>query len=452
MSGKPSEISGKISKPSHGQDYQISGDPTHISGECAASEKASHISGKVSNISGKQSSGKPSATSGKLSSHLDGESVPIMSDDFSTCCPCMNKMAKTQSTHHNCTCICHENPEMSITDKKVSEVKSNPTNMSSKPSAVTSAHDKNVGAEASAIKKEPESETVFCESENCPAKLESIDISKLDDVTLKQKIETDKKENCECREQIKEIRRALNKIKCACTEAETKVGKSKPFIKQASAFGQTMSGLKLALHNLQEKCKAKDKMIEAMTGELKSRTSSNTFDKVLNTSLPDVLDYDKAKEVRSANGSRDDRYPTNVLYSMNEERETKVCNFESKMTKAMSTERQKVRPRSSRMCKCGRTHRDRDTQRVNLSGFEIIDIRRITQDSIIIKWKSPKSNLVTGYDIFVNGVHKSKVMSGGRTSAMIHSLDLSSTIQITIYCVTKCGRCEPPAIAIYEIK
>lgn len=310
-------------------------------------------------------------------------------------------------------------------------------------SVVASNHNKNLQVKSSLVNK---SSTV--KQSNRTTQLESIDISKLDDVTLMSKIETGRKENCECREQIKEIRRALNKIKCACTEAEMKAGKNKAVFKQPAAFGETMSGLKLALQNLQEKCKAKDKMIEAMTGELRARTSSNTLNKVLKSSFPDVLDYDRAKFVKTAS----DAHSTNVIYPVAEERVTKVDDYDTKMSNAMLAERPKSRPKSSKSCKCGKIHKDRESTRINLAGFEIIDIRRITPDSIIIKWKSPKSNQVTGYDIFVNGVHKSKVMSGGRTSAMIHSLDLSTTIQITIYAVTKCGRCEPPAIAIYEIK
>lgn len=278
---------------------------------------------------------------------------------------------------------------------------------------------------------------------------EIIDISKMDNEALMRKIQVDKQENCKCREQIKELRRALDKIKCSCTEAEMKAIRStasgKPFVKQASAFGQTMSGLKFALNNLQEKCKAKDRLIEVMTGELKMRTSCNTFDRVLNTNAnTDVPDYDRADDVRSLD--RPDN-TTNILFSVNEEREVGHTKVRQKYTEYTGHRHKK----KSKQCKCGKHHKDRVASNVDLSGFEVVDIRRITQDSIIIKWKPPQSNLINGYDIFVNGVNKSKVMSGGRTSAMVHSLDLSSTIQITIYAVTKCGRCEPPAIAIYEI-
>lgn len=279
---------------------------------------------------------------------------------------------------------------------------------------------------------------------------EIVDLTKMDNETLMKKIETDKQENCKCKEQIKELRRALDKIKCSCTEAEMKAIKSsmgtKPFVKQASAFGQTMSGLKFALSNLQDKCRAKDRLIEAMTGELKMRTSCNTFDRVLNTNVNvDAPDYDRADDVKSLDRPTDNT--TNVLFPVTEEREIGHTKVRQKSSEHNGQKHRK----KSKVCKCGKQHKDRDSSSVSLSGFEVVDIRRITQDSIIIKWKPPQSNLINGYDIFVNGVNKSKVMSGSRTSAMVHSLDLSSTIQITIYAVTKCGRCEPPAIAIYEI-
>ncbi|KAG5889419.1 hypothetical protein JTB14_032753 [Gonioctena quinquepunctata] len=287
------------------------------------------------------------------------------------------------------------------------------------------------------------SQTSSRASKNMPEEKEihpPIDLTKMDDAALEEKIESDRKENCECREQINEILKALTRIKCACTEAETKAVK-KPLVKQASVFGQTMSGLKLALHNLQEKCKAKDRMIDAMTGELKQRTSSKTFERVLNRQVGQVPDYDKADDV----ASQSDPVSTNVLYTVEEERQ--LCpplNFDARMLQAMDNEKRPKKRRPSKSCRCRQ-------QNVDLSGFEIVDIRRITQDSIIIKWKPPKGS-VTGYDIYVNGVNKSKVMSGGRTSAMIHSLDLSTTIQVVIYAVTRGGRCEPPAIAIYEIR
>ncbi|XP_050501185.1 uncharacterized protein LOC126881153 isoform X4 [Diabrotica virgifera virgifera] len=121
-----------------------------------------------------------------------------------------------------------------------------------------------------------------------------------------------------------------------------------------------------------------------------------------------------------------------------------------KMTKNVETQ-SFDRPKFNGVaCKCGKYHKD--NRFVNLTGFKVINVKRITVDSIVVEWKCPKSKAVTGYDIEINGKQKSKILSGWRTCAMIHSVDLSSVLYISIYAITPCGRCEPPAKAIYEIK
>ncbi|CAG9859511.1 unnamed protein product [Phyllotreta striolata] len=227
-----------------------------------------------------------------------------------------------------------------------------------------------------------------------------------------------------CKDQMQEIQSVLNNIKSVCSEAEEKAKKG-PLIKQCSTFGQTMSGLKLALNNLQEKCKSKDMLIEAMTGELRNRTSSISF--------LEVLDKFCCREIPGDCENYNDS----------------VNNFEERKSKAAKNERIIRKMKGVRTCKCGKIHNDSDYKMVDLKEFEITDISKVTDDSVIIKWNRPKSDLVTGYDIFINGVNKSKVMSGGRTTAMIHSIDLSKNIQVSIHVVTKCGICEPPAVAVY---
>lgn len=307
---------------------------------------------------------------------------------------------------------------------------------------------------------------VKCVCNPCP----DPQMKKLDNVTLVKSIQAANKENCECREQIEEIKKTLEKIRCACTEAEFRstqsmgqtMGKDmspvggKPLIKQASAFGQTMSGLKMALNNLQAKCTAKDRMIEAMTTELTVRGTPDVFDKVLDISvkIPKALDYDQAEDVKSAEFKH-----THVLYPPVEtkDRSTAANDLKNVASKCVEVRTHKhKKKKKTEDCECENppiTQRhEKDCQKIDLAGFEVIDIRRITDDSLIVKWNCPANDLLQGYDIYVNGTLSTKVMSGTRTSTMIHSLDLSKSVQITIYAVTKCGRVEPPAIAIYEIK
>lgn len=301
----------------------------------------------------------------------------------------------------------------------------------------------------------------------------------MDNVALVKSIQEASKENCDCKEQIEEIKRTLEKIKCACSEAEFRstqsmaqtMGKDmsqnagKPFVKKASNFGQTMSGLKMALNNLQSKCKAKDRMIEAMTNELSNRGAPEVFDKVLDQSVKicTPLDYDQAEDVKSLNRSQ---LTTNVIYPPIQRKDEAVnaCDVRNTASKGVEVRTHKHKKRKEKHtsaknldnCSCSKPQivqrEEKDCQKLDLTGFEVIDIRRITDDSIIVKWNAPNNDQVQGYDIFVNGSLATKVMSGTRTSAMMHSLDLTKSVQITIYAVTKCGRVEPPAIAIYEIK
>ncbi|XP_072380774.1 uncharacterized protein [Diabrotica undecimpunctata] len=319
--------------------------------------------------------------------------------------------AKVTSSSKYTTCACASCPDTSVKEEEIHQVAS----------------------------RSQDRKDVRCVCHNCSVcpKARNVDLATIDNETLLKSIESSTKEHCECKEQIKEIRSVLRSIKKSCFVAE-KQAMTKPLVKQASDFKQTMSGLKLALINLQEKCKAKDKMIKLMTGELKSRTSSQTLWKVLNTCTEDAPDYDKADDVK-------DKIPFHTLYPVGEEKST----FDEKVARATERERGQ---KSTKSCKCGKIPTKQEDRSVNLIGFEVVDIKRIMEDSIIIKWEPPKSNLVTGYDIFINGLHKSKIMSGGRTSAMINSIDLSITNQVTIYALTKRGRCEPPAIAIYEVR
>ncbi|XP_076273051.1 uncharacterized protein LOC143204352 isoform X2 [Rhynchophorus ferrugineus] len=298
----------------------------------------------------------------------------------------------------------------------------------------------------------------------------NLSLKNMDADALKQNIDAIIKENQQCRNQISEIKQALDSIKCACTEAELRTqGPSKstsskamkPFVKQAAAFGQTMSGLKMALKNLQSKCKAKDRMIEAMTTELELRQGPEVFDKILMMSqeLSEVLDYDQGEDVKSTDRSQ---VATNILFGPTKAggTTTSACgcgpDVQSKGVEVRTHKHKKKKEKADKLtCSCSKPQivqkEDKDCQILDPTGFEVIDIRRITEDSLIVKWTKPKFDQIIGYDLFVNGTLASKVMSSVRTSAMMHSLDLSKTVQITVYAVTKCGRIEPPAIAIYEI-
>lgn len=88
---------------------------------------------------------------------------------------------------------------------------------------------------------------------------------------------------------------------------------------------------------------------------------------------------------------------------------------------------------------------------ISSAPMEVTDIRRISPDSLLIKWKAPTSEYVIGYEILVDGVIRSRVRSPDRTSAVLHTLNIKDDVNIMIYAITAIGRCQPPAIAIYQL-
>ncbi|KAK9885763.1 hypothetical protein WA026_013634 [Henosepilachna vigintioctopunctata] len=235
-----------------------------------------------------------------------------------------------------------------------------------------------------------------------------------------------------------EIRSVLEKISCTCNKAENDL---KPLLKQASTFESTVSKMKLKLNNLEQKCKDKDQIINAMTKDLRMRSQSGVFANLLND-----LAHPKERFVPDFN-------------------RTYVCDFLPKPRAPPGT---KLQPKRSSTCRSdsrlepileldrylpgGNEDIGRYRRNLDASGLEIIDIRRVTLDSVLIKWRSP-CNLsgITGYQIFVNDELKYKVLSPNRTSAVLDTLELSRSIEIMLFAMSTSGRCEPPALATYKI-
>lgn len=77
--------------------------------------------------------------------------------------------------------------------------------------------------------------------------------------------------------------------------------------------------------------------------------------------------------------------------------------------------------------------------------MEIMEARQVSPDELLLKWRPPNSPLVTGYEIDIDGVLKSRVHSIDRTSAIVHGLTFDDDVVIDLYAVSKNGRCLPPA-------
>ncbi|XP_045462172.1 uncharacterized protein LOC123672202 [Harmonia axyridis] len=235
-----------------------------------------------------------------------------------------------------------------------------------------------------------------------------------------------------------ELRGVLNKIGCTCDQAEADL---KPLVKQASVFETTVSKMKMKLNNLQEKCKDKDRIIDAMTDELKLRSQSGVFADLLH-------DLAHPKERFTPDFTR--TYvcdflprPKHAVGSKLQSKRSSACRFDNKLEPILELDR--YLPGAKEDAHTCPKHQD-------VSGMEILDIRRVTIDSILIKWRGPSNlNGVTGYQIFVNDELKYRVLSPNRTNAVIDSLDLSSSLEIMLFAMCYAGRCEPPALATYKI-
>ncbi|CAH1105945.1 unnamed protein product [Psylliodes chrysocephalus] len=179
---------------------------------------------------------------------------------------------------------------------------------------------------------------------------------------------------------------------------------------------QSESSIQLAINKLKRKCKEKDALIKVTALQLRKNISNRTLANLLKV-LPGAIGMNIFNTI--GKDEKENKHPKD------EEIQKKI------------TESGKMFANNAH---------------VSLEGFEITSVIRITVDSLIMKWSLPKSKAVCGYDISINGKTKIKVMSGIRTCTMIHSVDLSKPVFIAVYAVTACGRCEPPATAIFELQ
>lgn len=229
-------------------------------------------------------------------------------------------------------------------------------------------------------------------------------------------------------EEIVEINNVLEEIRITCENAEIR---AKPLMKPASKYESTISQMQLTLVNLQEKCKDKDRIIDAMTKELSARSESGMFSDLLrNLARPDrqknLPDFTRGFVI--------DRLPRPSFSIIKQ----KKRNYHNRLEPILENI-------NDNHCTCAVVH-------PNVYGLEIIDIRRVTVNSILIKWNHP-SNIsnVSGYKIFINDRLMYKVLSPTRNNAVIDALDLTQSLEVMLFAVSASGLCEPPALATYKI-
>lgn len=355
------------------------------------------------------------------------------------------------------------------------------------------------------------------------------------DAILQQKLLEMENENSQRKQEMNELKNLLDQVRCACAVADGNSPRQTP---QKAALEATMSGLQTTLSNLQEKCKAKDRMIESLTQELRLRASSKVFNDMLKNiaaSPPTNVDYDRMEICTSLprpkesytygrpshriqkcehpdfpncacvnsppqpslpKCSHPDKISGKIIQKVTckdtvikpddkNQKSGNVINKPNRPDFSYCACDDKVKPLSindksptgafdkpkqsyndqpladNNYTEIGDTSASRAPQEdclcsqggiyIDPRPLEILEARRIAPDSLILKWIPPHTNLVTGYEIEIDGVLKSRVHSVNRTSAIVHGLIFNTNIDINLFAVSKNGRCLPPAHALFKV-
>lgn len=187
---------------------------------------------------------------------------------------------------------------------------------------------------------------------------------------------------------------------------------------QSARPNNTVAGLECALTFLQEKCRNKDRMITELADELRHRADAQSFQ--------------------------------NVLKNIAAERDTICSPCESRQVMRTPAEKP-CAPKEG--CQCISTGElvVGPSGTVDPSPLAITEVRKIANDSLLVKWERPNSSQIKGYEVEVNGEVKSRVHSATRTAAVLNGLPMDIKMTLTVYAVSVTGtRCHPPAKAVYQ--
>nr|XP_024214903.1 intracellular protein transport protein USO1-like isoform X3 [Halyomorpha halys] len=170
--------------------------------------------------------------------------------------------------------------------------------------------------------------------------------------------------------------------------------------KQGYILKPTVSTLALTVENLQEKCRIKDAMIQAMADEFKHLTKCENWNgahlmsTVADFNVPTAkFDFDRRTLCNYLNTNKpNDFYPEDedVMYDA-----------------------------------------------TNPLGLRIV--RQVGPDSILIEWNQPPPGKVNCFEVYVNGMFLLRVRSPGRTKALLHPIDMSEKLFITLNAVAYTG-------------
>lgn len=95
-------------------------------------------------------------------------------------------------------------------------------------------------------------------------------------------------------------------------------------------------------------------------------------------------------------------------------------------------------------------NKDGDETSVDMSNFEVLDVRRCALDSLIIKWAPPKSEKIEGYEVHIDNTLKQK-LSKQRTMVMLNNINLTQDVEISVFAIIDKTPWDPPAMALYKV-
>lgn len=164
----------------------------------------------------------------------------------------------------------------------------------------------------------------------------------------------------------------------------------------------------------------------------------------------------------------DDITSISELYKRSSSKRTKSCCQEKK-TKSRHTKKSSIRttcqPKPcdriptpttsrgiqmlSRCIKCEPSHYSKGPK-INLSPMDFEDMRRLEDNTILVKWKRPANQSVIGYELMVNNKLMYRVRNATRTSAILYGLNIEDCLKFTLYALSNEGRCNPPVAAIFQ--
>lgn len=165
----------------------------------------------------------------------------------------------------------------------------------------------------------------------------------------------------------------------------------------------TVSALALTVEQLQEKCRLKDHIIQEMADELKMLSIC------ANWSGNDMLD----------------RIAEHAQATIDFDRRSLCSYLHSEAVHHLQTEAETEEGRP-------------DLPATNPLGLTVL--RQVGPDSLLIAWNTPPPELkVAHFEVFVNGMFLQRIRSPGRTKALIHPIDLSSKVFVTLNALTSSG-------------